>query len=445
MCGFNGIYSNDGLSEETIKNVKLISENLSHRGPDQSGFWTEENNKIFFCHRRLSINDLSEEGRQPMLSASKRYVLLFNGEIYNFKKIKLELEKFGYKFRGKSDTEVLLSLIDKIGLFDALNNINGMYSLAILDKKINKLFLARDPAGQKPLYYYYKNGQFYFTSEIRNIFKLFPDLKLSKVAISYFFQLSYIPSPWTIYENVFKLEKGSCLTFDLKTNKIEKNQLKKKNLFFDIKSLTFSEKINKFDQVFSEVIEDHLISDVSVGTLLSGGIDSSIVSLYAKKVSNKKINSFCVKSNSDDFDESLFASDIANKIGTDHHTLEFTNDDIFNTILNIHNIYDEPFGDSSQIPTTLLFGKIKNRVKVALSGDGGDEMFYGYNRHLFVSKYFKKLNSTNYNLRKITSKFLRVLTEKNYDYLNKVLRLNFFNLGNKVYKISNSLNFKNLG
>lgn len=444
MCGFIGIYKKNGLSDKETFQIKEMSNLLNHRGPDQSGEWQSEKKDILFSHKRLSINDLSEEGRQPMISKCKRYILIYNGEIYNFQRLKQSLINESFKFRGKSDTEVILALIEKKGFQNTLSKLHGMFSLALLDRKLNKIFLSRDVSGQKPLYYYVEDGFLFFTSELRNINKIIKKLKISKKALKYFFELSYIPAPLTIYENIFKIEKGMYISFDLNSNNLNTEKIKKERNILDSANIENLNKLNQFDNIFSKVIEDHLISDVNNGTLLSGGIDSTLVTFYANEVSKKRIKSFCVKSNEPEFDESAFAEETAKNIGSEHYTLEFHQNDLLDTIKNIHKVYDEPFGDSSQVPTFLLFKSINNKIKVALSGDGGDEIFYGYNRYLFLDKYYNSLKKINFKFRSFFSKSLKIISEEKYNKINSILGLNFFNFGNKVTKVSNSLIFKNI-
>lgn len=444
MCGFVGLYKKDGLEETDINKIRFISDQLSRRGPDQSGEWLDFDKTLILSHKRLSINDLSKEGIQPMKSKCNRYIIVYNGEIYNFRNLKEELQKKNYEFKGNSDTEVILSLIEEFGFEETLKKLNGMFSLVLFDQKNKKIYLARDQSGQKPLYYFCENDIFYFTSEIRSIKKIKNDNLISKKALKLFFQLSYIPSPYSIYHNVFKLKKGNYLIYDTKDNSIKYQKILKDKIIDSKPNSDNNKKFEQFDSLFSNVIKDHLISDVKNGTLLSGGIDSTIVTYYSNLVSKKKIDSFCVKSNDKNYDESHFAENVAKKIGTNHHTLEFSQTDLFDSITNIHKVYDEPFGDSSQIPTYLLFKSIKNNIKVALSGDGGDEVFYGYNRYIFLNQYYKYLKRINPNFRKLLSKSLRLISEKGYDKINSLFNLHQINFGNKIYKISQSLNFENI-
>ena len=445
MCGFVGICKKKNkLSDQEIENINSISNKLYHRGPNQSSNWLNSEKNVFLAHRRLSINDLTSNGIQPMKSNSGRYVIIFNGEIYNFLDLKKNYTPKDYNFKSSSDTEVLLALIEKNGIYESLKKLNGMFAFVLYDLKLNKIFLARDCAGQKPLYYYKDENCFFFTSELRGLNLNGFKNKLSEVALQYFFQLSYIPAPLTIYENVYKVKRGTIIEHDINTFELTEKKITREKNFYDLKNKNFDEKLNIFDQIFSEVASDHLISDVNNGTLLSGGIDSSLVTYYTNQVSNNKINSYCVKSINSDYDESEYAKKIANKIGSNHTTLEFSKNDFFHEVINIHKVYDEPFGDSSQIPTYLLFKSVKDNIKVALSGDGGDEVFLGYNRYLFLNKYFNKLKFLNYSSRKILSKVLNLISENKLTQIGKILNLNYFNFGNKISKISNALKFNNL-
>ncbi len=444
MCGFVGISKKNKISQTDIHNISDISKKIYHRGPDQYEDWISENKKIFLSHRRLAINDLSKDGIQPMISNSKRFTLVFNGEIYNFREIKKNLLSQGFSFKGNSDTEVLLNLIDVYGINYALKYVSGMYSLGLFDAKLNKFYLSRDPSGQKPLYYYKDDEMFFFTSEIRDIQKIGIKKKISLEALQYYFQLSYIPSPLSIYENVFKLPKGKYLELDLENFIFKINDIKNHNKTYDLSNKNFDQKINNFEKIFFEVIDDYLVSDVTNGTLLSGGIDSTIISHFSNSVSKNKINSYCVKSNDVNFDESVYASQVAKSIGTNHHTLEFSFNDLYEAIINIHKVYDEPFGDSSQIPTFLLFKSIKNNIKVALSGDGGDEIFLGYNRYLFLNNHYQTLKNINYRFRGLISHCINFFPEKLYDNLNYILGNKYFNFGNKMSKISTLMGFRNL-
>jgi len=442
VCGFIGFCRKKNIEKSEFNALERVANYLNHRGPDQKNYWLKKN--IYFSHRRLSINDLSSDGIQPMISKSGRFVILFNGEAYNFLELKKNLILKGVKFNGSSDTEVVLSLIENYGLEEALSKINGMFALSVLDKQKNKIYLSRDENGQKPLYYYVDNEKFFFTSELRGLKELGINSKISNLSLNYFFTLSYVPAPLSIFEDIFKVKKSEIIEFDIDSFKINHLQIKRKINHYNLHGLSLDKKIDRFEEVFSEVINDHLISDVSNGTLLSGGIDSTLVTLFANKSSKNKINSFCVKSFDDNYDEAKFAERIGKKIGTNHSTLEFSKTDYFDVINNVHKIYDEPFGDSSQIPTVLLFNKVKNKIKVALSGDGGDEIFLGYNRYIFLNDYYNYLNYLNPSIRKVFANIINRFPENFYNIISKIFRLNYFIFGNKIIKVANSLNFENL-
>ena len=444
MCGIVGICKRNKLKEKDIENINFISEKLNHRGPNQNLNWTSPKKDILFAHRRLSINDLSQNGIQPMTSHSGRYVIIFNGEIYNFLDLKKNCLSEKYIFRSNSDTEVVLAIIEKYGIFEAINKFNGMFAFAIYDLKSNKIYLARDTLGQKPLYYFKDNNSFFFTSELRDLKIDGYEKKISRQALKFFFQLSYIPAPLTIYDKVYKLEKETILEFKIDSFEFKKYKITPSKNFYNLKDKSFNEKMDIFDETFSQVATDHLISDVNNGALLSGGVDSSLVTFYANKVADKKINSFCVKSINNFYDESKYAENVAKEIGTDHNTLEFSSNDFFHEAVSIHKVYDEPFGDSSQIPTYLLFKSVKKNIKVALSGDGGDEIFFGYNRYLFLIQYYDKLKYLNHGTRVFLSKIINLISENNFDKISNLLNLNYFNFGNKISKIANSLKFHNL-
>ncbi len=444
MCGIIGICSKSKLDPNDIQIINKISLNLKHRGPDQSSDWINEKGSIYFSHRRLSINDLTEQGTQPMMSESGRYVIIFNGEIYNFLDLKKNHINPGYNFKSSTDTEVVLAVIERYGLLNSVKKFNGMFAFALYDLKLNKIFLVRDMMGQKPLYYYKDNGIFFFTSELRGINLLNFKKQLSYKALQYFFQLSYIPAPYTIYKNIYKLRKGCIFELNLNNFDCKEIKIEREKNFYNLKDKNFKQKIKTFDNIFEKVSSDHLISDVNNGTLLSGGIDSSLVTFYANRVSKNKINSYCVKSIDNYFDESKYAEKIAKKIGSNHNTLEFSKNDFFHEVTKIHKVYDEPFGDSSQIPTYLLFKSVKKNIKVALSGDGGDEVFLGYNRYLFLNEYYSKLKHLNFGFRKFLSKIINIFPERNFNKINNILNLNYFNFGNKISKVSSAMRFKNL-
>ena len=415
MCGILGFV---GQSDFNISEFSDANDLLAHRGPDDSGIWTNKNKQIFLGHRRLSILDLSSKGSQPMESKTGRFIISFNGEIYNHLDIRRELEK-KYSLSpnywdGTSDTETLLSSIELQGLEKTLEELLGMFSFAVWDDIKNTLFLARDRVGEKPLYFSVLDKKLYFSSELKALKYLSKGkLQISPDSLGLFFKYNYIPAPYSIYKNTFKLEAGSFLSIsaaqveefslspsyeDLQSRKIVKNYWEIENVINHAKQNIFSspeEAIYETEKGLSKAIKSQLISDVPLGTFLSGGIDSSLVTSLMQKNSMNKVKTFTIGFEEKRFDESIFAKKIASILGTDHTEHIISMDDALKIIPKLPTIYDEPFADSSQIPTTLVSSITKKRVTVALSGDGGDEFFGGYNRHFRVPQLYQYFNKVN--------------------------------------------------
>lgn len=364
MCG---IYFTNLPYEDQIIRDKLDS--ISFRGPDYTG--TKKVNEFTFGHLRLSILDLDHRSNQPMSYES--LTLVYNGEIYNYKHIKRELEELGYLFKTESDTEVLLIGYKHWGKA-ILEKINGMFAFSIYDATSNKLFSARDRIGVKPFYYYWHNGELELCSQIRPLLK---NKTINEEAISIYLDTDYIPSPYTIAENVFKLPSGNYLEIDFNTNKLSITEywnLKK----VKIRDISYEAAKNELHSLLTDAVKIRLQSDVPIGSFLSGGIDSSLISSIAAKVSPTKINTFSIGFEDSKYDESKIAEQYAQIINSNHTTTICRPKDILELIPKLTEVYDEPFGDSSALPSLLLNKITKQYVTVALSGDGGDESFIGY-------------------------------------------------------------------
>lgn len=394
MCGINGIVLNTNVDINILKTkIAVMNDQIIHRGPDDSGSFvnSEDRFSVAMGMRRLAIIDLNS-GKQPMNSEDGNVTIVFNGEIYNYKELRQELLYKGVKFNTSSDTEVILKLYETYGI-ESFKKLDGMYAFSIYDKKIKKLFIARDFFGEKPLYYFKSENSFIWASEIKSILNATPTVpKINKHGLNLFFRLTYIPAPYTIYDNMFKLESNSFLTLDTKS------------LDFTISNIEKQEKINKksipFDKARKEVkelveksVESRSVSDVPIGTFLSGGVDSSIVSLCLSRFTNDKINTFSVGFEKKSFDESDKAKTVAKLIGSNHHEFIINENDLENSIHDIVLNFDEPFADSSCLPTYLVSNKTSQYVKVALTGDGGDEVFGGYNKY-----YMGRINQKYTNL-----------------------------------------------
>ena len=422
MCGISGFISNKINNSAFMNSIALdMSNQLKHRGPDDNGIWINEINGIVLAHNRLSIIDLSIAGHQPMISNSKRFILSFNGEIYNHKDLRKELEfKSSINWKGTSDTETLIYCSEYWGIKATIKKILGMFAISLWDNVEKKLYLIRDRFGEKPLYYGFVNGSMVFASELKAI-KKFPDFNnnISKEAVDKYLRLSYIPSPLSIYENIFKLDAGSILCLNLSKNEYNRNNIEIKEWW----SLQESIKEDKKKLITDELeVENNLLkllrdsiklqsqADVPIGAFLSGGVDSSLVCAIMQEQKLKKIKTFTIGFENKLFDESNYAKDVSNHLKTEHYEHIISINEVRNIIPKLSSIYDEPFADSSQIPTYLVSKITKEQVSVSLSGDGADELFGGYDRY---STWLKKINlieSIPYSIRSFAALSINLAT-----------------------------------
>lgn len=390
MCGINGVLlktNNKSLNlQEALAKMNM---EILHRGPDQDGFFThiEENFNFGMSMRRLSIIDLST-GKQPIFSDDGSKAIVFNGEIYNYLTLKELLIKKGINFHTTSDTEVILRLYEEYGT-ESFSMLDGMFAFSIYDHILKKVFIARDFFGEKPLYYTEQNENFFFASELKSIIKVLDKVpEISKHGLNLFFRLTYIPAPFSIYNGIFKLEPNHFLEIDCQEFKYEVKEIKQNFQERGYTSTSFSEAKQITHDLVHQSVESRSISDVPLGTFLSGGVDSSIVSLALAHQSNTTIDTFSVGFEKKSFDETDKSRQVANLIKSNHHEFIISVDDLKDNIDNILLNFDEPFADSSSLPTYLVANKTRQHVKVALTGDGGDEVFGGYNKY-----YMGRLNS----------------------------------------------------
>jgi len=442
MCGIAGYI---GQGDQKI--LKNMTDMIKYRGPDDEGFHTEEG--IGLGMRRLSIIDLIG-GKQPIYNEDKSVVAVFNGEIYNFQEIKKELIAVGHKFETNSDTETIVHQYEESGE-NCFKKFNGMFAIALWDKKEKKLILARDSYGEKPLYWSRINDTLIFSSEVKSIL-VHPliDKKLNHLAIYQYFSFDYVPQPFTVFENIYKLENGSFLVF--KDNEVEINR------FYEIKSneekIDFKSALVRLEELLEDSVKRRLIADVPLGIFLSGGIDSSTIAYFAKK-HQSQIKTFSIGFSEKTFDESIYAKQVAELLNTEHYHKEFGPNDLLEVIPEIIDKLDEPFGDSSILPTFLLAKFTKEKVTVALGGDGGDELLMGYPNHqiqklihLFGLENFKpKITCINFleKIFPISNKNL-VFSYKLKRYVHSLfypgLYRDFLNIGGYIRDIDNLFKFK---
>lgn len=453
MCGIAGIVKEDNSSDYLHKVLESMLLSISHRGPDDSDLWINKSNSVGLGHRRLSILDLSEAGRQPMHSSCGNLVMVFNGEIYNHLQLRTEIEEncnFN-NWRGHSDTETLLECIRIYGLTNTLKRVKGMFAFAVYNKITNNLILARDRFGEKPLFYGLKDGIFFFASELKAI-KCLPNLSfdISFRASQLYHQFSYIPDPYTIYENIHKLKPGTYLvinTLKIKShndfciqeywncNDVVKSGIEKRMVSYN----DDNEVVNQLDSLLSHSVKNQMISDVPIGAFLSGGIDSSLIVSLMQQHSVNPIKTFTVGFDESMYNEAEHARKVANFIGTDHHDIHINSSDCLELISDLNNVYDEPFADVSQLPSRLVSRFAKTKVTVCLSGDGGDELFGGYNRHFMTKMYWHKIKVLPLPLRKVMFKLINLL---DFNTLNSIILKLTDNpglYGQKLTKASKSL------
>lgn len=452
MCGIAGIFSSDRqyFNSFASKDITLMTDSLSHRGPDSQGLWIDQNNLIALGHRRLSILDLSSKGNQPMRSFCGRYILVFNGEIYNHIRIRKELEaEVNVMWRGSSDSETLLSAISTWGLEVTLKKLEGMFALALWDTHTNTLTLSRDRVGEKPLYYYQDNSNLFFMSELKSLKKISNlSLEIDRDSFESYAKYGYVPNPKSIYKNVYKLEAASCISFQIDNKSI------KKCSFFSYWNLNehfgndneIDLSVEDLDKLLTDIVQDQMISDVPLGAFLSGGIDSSLIAAIMQKNSNTKINTFTIGFNEEGFNEAPFAKKISDQLGTNHSELYVSSNAAIEIIPELSSIYDEPFSDSSQIPSIILSRFTRKQVKVALSGDGGDELFAGYPRYIYSEKIANFIHKVPNNLKPAIKTLLLSLSPASWDLffklLNQVRINNSFN-GRRIYRLIELLQTNN--
>ncbi|MDD6203099.1 MAG: asparagine synthase (glutamine-hydrolyzing) [Lachnospiraceae bacterium] len=411
MCGIAG-FCNKEIDQKTV--ILQMNQQMYYRGPDAGGFFLDEGTGVTLGHRRLSIQDISPLGAQPMYSADQRYVLVYNGEIYNADILRKSLleEHRVTEFKGSSDTEVLLEACVAYGLKNTLERCKGMFALALYDRKTKTLQLARDRVGEKPLYYGIVNHHFAFASDLSAL-KQIPGFHnpISQEALGMYLRYGFIKAPYSIYQDIYKVLPGTILTIEYPYEKAKKESYwsleevatnGRKNPFWG----TYEEAVKELERLLKTAVNSQMIADVPLGAYLSGGIDSTVIVSLMQSISEKKIRTFTIGFEDAQYNEADFAKETADYLGTEHREMYVTEEELKNVIPKLASVYTEPFADKSQIPTYLLSKLTKEHVTVALSGDAGDELFCGYNTYDKVGRLWNQISKVPYGIRKQAGKIL---------------------------------------
>ena len=464
MCGVVGLLDprNTGLSDQISRMVQAIR----YRGPDDHGVWCDSTLGVGLGHARLSILDLSPEGHQPMVSASGRFVISYNGEVYNFAELRSELEGAGAKFRGHSDTEVMLAAFEWWGLEKSVQRFVGMFAFALWDRETRALHLVRDRLGIKPLYYGWAGGAFVFGSEMK-ILEEIPTFERSihRDSLAAFMRFAYVPEPWSIYQGIYKLAAGCLFTITPSQAHAPQNfspepddvQSKWRPVrYWSARKVVESggadcfkgseeEAAEQLDRLLREAIGLRMIADVPLGAFLSGGVDSSVVVALMQAQSTRPVKTFTIGFYEEDHNEAAHAAAVAKHLGTEHTELYVTPTEAMAVIPRLPDMYDEPFADSSQIPTYLVSHLARKHVTVALSGDGGDELFAGYNRYFWGRQLWRRVSWLPQSIRRGMAGGIRSVSPEVLDAMSKKLRSvipMMPSMGDKLHKLAEILAMK---
>jgi asparagine synthase (glutamine-hydrolysing) len=456
MCGIAGFLATH-TAEEGEQIVRRMAAQLSHRGPDDEDAWVDAPAGVALAHRRLSILDLSPAGRQPMHSATGRLVIVFNGEIYNWREVRAELERSALapQWRGHSDTEVLLAACEVWGVEAAIKKCVGMFAFALWDRQERTLTLARDRMGEKPLYYGKAGGAIVFASELKALHR-YPGFtaEVDRGALALYLRHNCIPAPHSIFAGIFKLPPGSMLT--LRGDDWKSGDLPQPVSYWSVREAaergernpfegTAEEAVAELERLLRDSVAAQMVADVPLGAFLSGGIDSSTVVALMQQQSSRSVSTFTIGFREQGYNEAEHAAAVARHLGTDHTELYVTPGEAIAVIPRLAELYDEPFADSSQIPTYLVSRLARQHVTVSLSGDGGDELFGGYNRHYWAARLWQKWGGVPRPLRAACASLLRALPPSTWDrvysgvsrWLPKSLHYN--TPGDKLHKLAEVL------
>jgi asparagine synthase (glutamine-hydrolysing) len=447
MCGIAGFFTlpKSRPAHEMNAIVTSMTDAIMLRGPDDAGAWVDSDAGVAFGHRRLSILDLSPLGHQPMTSANGRFVIVFNGEVYNFQDLRSELEPLGHSWRGYSDTEVMLAAFCEWGVVEATKRFNGMFAFAVWDRQERVMHLSRDRLGEKPLYYGWVGETFVFASELKAI-QRFPEFNgtVDREALTSLLRYSYIPAPLCIYKGFRKLPPAGMLVLRAATERPQPQ------LYWSLPQIveqgldnpftgTDSEAIDTFEAMLKKAVGMRMVSDVPLGAFLSGGIDSSLIVAMMQQQSQRPVRTFTIGFHEKEYNEAGFAKDVAKHLGTEHTEMYVTGEDALNVIPQLPELYDEPFSDYSQIPTHLVCKMARQHVTVALSGDAGDELFGGYERYFVGRSLWNKFSWMPPPMKRMVAAGLTLLPPA---VLNGVAgkfmpkRLRHIPVGDKLHKLA---------
>lgn len=439
MCGLTGFvdFRRDRPAAELIQQARAMARRIKHRGPDDSGEWADAEIGVAFGFRRLSIIDLSAAGHQPMHSASGRYVMQFNGEVYNFESIRRELDAAGLapSWRGHSDTEVMLAAIEAWGLEAAVKRFIGMFAIALFDRRERVLRLVRDRFGVKPMYVGWSGRVLLFGSELKAL-RAHPAFegRIDRNALAQYMRHNYIPEPWSIYESIGKLRPGCIFSFSCESYESAKASGAPEPYWSAREAVeraksdpfrgTEAEAAEQLEGLLRDAVSLRMISDVPLGVFLSGGIDSSLVAALMQEQSSRPVKTFSIGFHEEGFDEATHAKAVARHLGTDHTELYLTADEALDVVPKIPDLYDEPFADSSQVPTYLVSWMARRDVTVALSGDGGDELFGGYNRYFLGRELWRRTGWIPKGVRTLVAEKLKSRSPESWEtFFSKLARV----------------------
>lgn len=453
MCGIAGFWQAKRSSEDPLRVLQAMTASLAHRGPDDSGHFFDSATGIGLGFRRLAIVDLSPAGHQPMASASGRYTIIFNGEVYNFEEIRKELGP-GYRWRGHSDTEVMLEAIERWGLESAVKRFLGMFAFALWDHLERRLFLVRDRLGIKPVYYGFVGRNFVFASELKAV-REYPEFEgeIDRSALALYMRYAYVPSPHCIYNGLWKLPAGHILALSSPSEQPtlscfwSAGDVAKAGLESQVRG-SDEEIVAQLEEKLKQAVALRMIADVPLGAFLSGGVDSSTVVALMQAQSSRPVKTFTIGFHEDEYNEAAYAKRVAQHLGTDHTELYVTPREAMDVIPLLPRMYDEPFADSSQIPTYLVSKLARQRVTVSLSGDGGDELFGGYDRYFRTRSIWNSTRWVPQPLCRTAGKLIQAIPQGHIDRVYSWAvaavpsRKRWARVGYKAHRLAGFLGFR---